>query len=240
MKLARWPDSRAEVERALYPALENDPGRAIWQRNFKGASGLFGIVLKPVARHAAAAFMTPLALFSMGYSWGGFEGPIVPARIKHTAKPFKRMAALFGFMPVSKTPTTLSPTSSRRWSGCGLHHEPRHFTLPISRHRLVRRRWARRRNRAILSQCRDTLAGVRVPGITFADPCDRRRDLLVRRLPVAVAQRETSGHTQWFIETYVICHRNALVLIVNKIGPICHIGKRTSHLSNTSLYRAGR
>jgi cystathionine beta-lyase len=33
----------------LYPPLEDDPGHAIWKRDFSGACGLFSIVLKPVA-----------------------------------------------------------------------------------------------------------------------------------------------------------------------------------------------
>ena len=40
--------TRPEVLRVLHPALETDPGHAIWRRDFTGASGLFSIVLKPV------------------------------------------------------------------------------------------------------------------------------------------------------------------------------------------------
>ena len=35
--------------RVLHPALESDPGHAIWKRDFKGSSGLFSIVLEPGA-----------------------------------------------------------------------------------------------------------------------------------------------------------------------------------------------
>lgn len=88
LKLAQWLAARAEVERVLYPALENDPGHALWKRDFKGASGLFGVVLKPVPHRALAAFMNDLALFKMGWSWGGFESLIITSHIKRTAKPF--------------------------------------------------------------------------------------------------------------------------------------------------------
>src|SRR3954469_6190031 len=41
MEIPRWLASRPEVMRVLHPGLESDPGHAIWQRDFTGASGLF-------------------------------------------------------------------------------------------------------------------------------------------------------------------------------------------------------
>jgi cystathionine beta-lyase len=89
LKLARWLEARPEVSRVLHPALESDPGHAIWKRDFKGSTGLFGVELKPVAQEKFAAFMDSLKLFGMGYSWGGYESLIVPAHIHRTASPFK-------------------------------------------------------------------------------------------------------------------------------------------------------
>jgi cystathionine beta-lyase len=65
------------VARVLYPALEGDPGHAIWKRDFTGACGLFSIVLKPTPEKAVHAFMNALQLFGMGYSWGGFESLVI-------------------------------------------------------------------------------------------------------------------------------------------------------------------
>ncbi len=76
--LAEWLQARSEVARVLYPALPTDPGHAIWKRDFTGASGLFSIVLKPMPKTALAAMLDELALFGMGYSWGGFESLILP------------------------------------------------------------------------------------------------------------------------------------------------------------------
>ena len=87
--LARWLQSRPEVARVLHPALETDPGHAIWARDFSGACGLFGVVLKPVSHEALAAMMDGMTYFGMGWSWGGFESLIVPARISRTAKAFE-------------------------------------------------------------------------------------------------------------------------------------------------------
>ena len=78
LRIAGWLSERAEVERVLHPALPDDPGHQLWKRDFKGASGLFGIVLKPCPRSGLEAFLNGIKLFGMGYSWGGFESLIVP------------------------------------------------------------------------------------------------------------------------------------------------------------------
>jgi cysteine-S-conjugate beta-lyase len=78
IEIARWLAGRPEVARVLYPALASDPGHALWKRDFTGASGLFAVVLKPVAAGAVVAMLDGLELFGMGYSWGGFESLILP------------------------------------------------------------------------------------------------------------------------------------------------------------------
>ncbi|MBB5519206.1 cystathionine beta-lyase [Amphiplicatus metriothermophilus] len=90
LKLAKWLSRRPEVERVLHPALKSCPGHAIWKRDFTGASGLFGVVLKPVGLPALKAFFNALKLFGMGFSWGGFESLCVhvhPERYR-TAEPW--------------------------------------------------------------------------------------------------------------------------------------------------------
>jgi cysteine-S-conjugate beta-lyase len=73
LHVARWLEQRPEVLRVLHPALERDPGHNIWKRDFTGACGLFSIVLKPTTEKSVHAFLNALALFGLGYSWGGFE-----------------------------------------------------------------------------------------------------------------------------------------------------------------------
>ena len=82
--LADWLKDRAEVARVLHPALPEDPGHAIWKRDFSGASGLFGFVLEPGPRAALAAMLDGMRLFGMGYSWGGFESLLLPAHPRET------------------------------------------------------------------------------------------------------------------------------------------------------------
>ena len=78
LKLAHWLAARPEVERVLHPALPSCPGHDLWKRDFTGACGLFGVVLKPAPKAAVAAFLDGLALFALGYSWGGYESLILP------------------------------------------------------------------------------------------------------------------------------------------------------------------
>jgi len=76
--IARELESRKGVKRVLHPALPSCPGHAIFQRDFKGPSGLFSIILDIQSDEQVAAFLNNLSLFGMGYSWGGFESLAVP------------------------------------------------------------------------------------------------------------------------------------------------------------------
>jgi cystathionine beta-lyase len=76
--MADWLRSRPEVAEVLYPALPGARGHDIWKRDFKGASGLFSIILKTPSRDAMAAMLEDLELFGMGDSWGGYESLVSP------------------------------------------------------------------------------------------------------------------------------------------------------------------
>jgi cystathionine beta-lyase len=76
--LARWLQARPEVLRVMHPGLPGDPGHEIWKRDFTGAGGLFGILLKPCAPAALAAMLDGMRYFGMGASWGGYESLILP------------------------------------------------------------------------------------------------------------------------------------------------------------------
>ncbi|MCI4678005.1 cystathionine beta-lyase [Rhodoblastus acidophilus] len=78
LALARWLENRPEVSRVLHPALESDPGHAIWKRDFLGSTGLFSAILKPASQQAVEAFLDGLELFGLGYSWGGYESLVIP------------------------------------------------------------------------------------------------------------------------------------------------------------------
>ncbi|WP_033074232.1 cystathionine beta-lyase [Sphingopyxis sp. MWB1] len=78
LAVARWLAEQSQVGRVLHPALPDDPGHALWRRDFAGASGLFGFTLKGADDATRAQFVDALAHFGIGYSWGGFESLAVP------------------------------------------------------------------------------------------------------------------------------------------------------------------
>lgn len=85
LELARWLEGRAEVARVLCPMLPGSPGHDIWLRDFTGGCGLFSFVLKGKSAAARDALIDALALFGIGYSWGGFESlvsPVDPATLR--------------------------------------------------------------------------------------------------------------------------------------------------------------
>ena len=82
LEIARWLQSQPAVKRVLYPALEDDPGYALWKRDYLGATGLFGVELADRGDDRFAAFIDGLEMFALGYSWGGFESLVVPQNIQ--------------------------------------------------------------------------------------------------------------------------------------------------------------
>ncbi len=79
LKIARWMQSRPEIAQVMHPGLPQDPGHEIWKRDFTGASGLFGFVLKEGEQKKVAAMMDDLELHGMGSSWGGYESLLIPS-----------------------------------------------------------------------------------------------------------------------------------------------------------------
>lgn len=97
--VARWLQARTEVKRVMHPALPQDPGHALWKRDFTGASGLFSAVLHPVTPRQFAAFCDHLELHGMGASWGGYESLALPSdpRRARTVCPWNEDGELIRF-----------------------------------------------------------------------------------------------------------------------------------------------
>ena len=94
--LARWLEQRKGVARVIHPALSSHRQHALFQRDFKGSSGLFSFVLDPdhwgidqatgqLEDRRTAALLAALCEgrrhFGMGFSWGGYESLIMPGRL---------------------------------------------------------------------------------------------------------------------------------------------------------------
>ena len=95
LKVAAWLADQPQVYRVLYPALADDPGHALWKRDFKGASSLFGLAMLSEDETAVKAMADSLKYFQIGSSWGGYESliafnhmPVARERVPWTEKPF--------------------------------------------------------------------------------------------------------------------------------------------------------
>ncbi|MBI3708842.1 MAG: cystathionine beta-lyase [Proteobacteria bacterium] len=84
LAVAAWLQRHRDVARVMYPALEGDAGHALWRREFTGASGLFGVELKPAPKAAVDAMLDGFEFFGMGASWGGFESLVLPTHPERT------------------------------------------------------------------------------------------------------------------------------------------------------------
>lgn len=83
LEVANWLAEQSCVAAIRYPALPQDPGHALWKRDFKGACGLFAFDFTPdVTEKQAVTFLNALKLFGLGYSWGGFESLAIPVKLK--------------------------------------------------------------------------------------------------------------------------------------------------------------
>lgn len=95
LRVAQWLHQQPEVESVVHPALPSHPGHALWRRDFKGACGLFTVVLHASSEASVAAFIDALSHFGIGVSWGGYESlviPFTPGRHHGTRWPHKGRA----------------------------------------------------------------------------------------------------------------------------------------------------
>ena len=96
LAVAAWLQAQPEVAEVLCPALPASPDHALWRRDCTGLNGLFGVVLRPGppdeagAHGALHAFLDTLALFGLGFSWGGFESLAIAGdpQIDRAARPW--------------------------------------------------------------------------------------------------------------------------------------------------------
>lgn len=90
LQVARWLRDQPEVAQVLHPALPSFPDHELWARDFKGACGLFSVVLEPGPEAAVNAFLDALKLFGLGFSWGGFESLAISCDPQLTVRRFAK------------------------------------------------------------------------------------------------------------------------------------------------------
>ncbi len=78
IKVAQWLAQQPQVKAVYHPALPSCPGHEFFKRDFSSSSGLFSFELKQkLTKEQLADFMDHFELFTMAYSWGGFESLIL-------------------------------------------------------------------------------------------------------------------------------------------------------------------
>ncbi len=86
LKVAEWLAEHPQVARVNHPALPGSKGHEFWKRDFTGSSGLFSFVLKKKLNNEELAnYLDNFSLFSMAYSWGGYESLIPANQPEHIA-----------------------------------------------------------------------------------------------------------------------------------------------------------
>ncbi|MBF0751258.1 MULTISPECIES: cystathionine beta-lyase [unclassified Pasteurella] len=87
IKIAKWLSEQPQVKAVYHPALPSCPGHEFFQRDFNGSSGLFSFELtQRLTDEQVAQFMDHFKLFTMAYSWGGFESLILCNQPEEIAK----------------------------------------------------------------------------------------------------------------------------------------------------------
>lgn len=97
-KVAGWLKERPEIDRVLHPAFEDCPGHEYWRRDFNGAGGLFSVIFsEQYSESMTDRFVDSLALFKIGYSWGGSHSLCVPYRVQGMRKAWTHKGQLVRF-----------------------------------------------------------------------------------------------------------------------------------------------
>ncbi|WP_313175312.1 cystathionine beta-lyase [Massilia sp.] len=97
-KVAAWLKARPEIVRVLHPAFEECPGHENWKRDFTGAGGLFSVIFDERYTEAQTdRFVDSLALFGLGYSWGGANSLVVPYKMQAIRRDWQEKGTLVRF-----------------------------------------------------------------------------------------------------------------------------------------------
>ncbi len=72
LHVCEWLDAQPEVSQVFFPAWCKDWSHALWRRDATGSNGLLAVATD-FNQEQARRLVDSLELFSIGYSWGGYE-----------------------------------------------------------------------------------------------------------------------------------------------------------------------
>ena len=79
-----------KIKEILYPHKPGTKNYKLWKKYYKGANGLFSIVIKTKKKSSVVRFVNSLKLFGIGYSWGGFESLVLLQELRGNTKYTKK------------------------------------------------------------------------------------------------------------------------------------------------------
>ena len=85
--VAKFLETLKEIKFVNHPALEQHPDHKIWKRDFKGASGIFGVEFNDdIPQHAVDQIANNCQIFGIGASWGGYSSLLSTMNISESRK----------------------------------------------------------------------------------------------------------------------------------------------------------
>jgi len=91
--LAKWLSERNDIQRVIYPGLENHPGHKLMKKQARGFGGMISFDVGSAAK--AEEVLAKVKWFTLAESLGAVESLIsVPARMTHASIPAERRAEL--------------------------------------------------------------------------------------------------------------------------------------------------
>ena len=73
VKIVNFLKKQKKIKEVLYPHKSSSKNYKMWKKYYSGATGLLSIIVKTKSKSSVLKFVNKLELFSIGYSWGGFE-----------------------------------------------------------------------------------------------------------------------------------------------------------------------
>ena len=96
IKVIKFLKKQKKIKEILYPHNPSSKNYKLWKKYYKGANGLFSIVIYSKNKNSVIKFVNSLKLFGIGYSWGGFESLALLQNLRGNTK-YTKIRKFFRF-----------------------------------------------------------------------------------------------------------------------------------------------